>query len=62
MLKWIKSACFTLKTRIAFYHLKSTNQFDKYVDYLKGNITRAELYNLVPSKISKKLFDWLKPK
>ncbi len=46
-----KSACFTLKTRIAYHYLKSTNQFDKYVDYLKGNLSRSELYYYVPVEL-----------
>ena len=36
-------ACLTLKTRIAYYYLKSINRYDIYVSYLKGKITRNEL-------------------
>ncbi|MBP6023713.1 DNA cytosine methyltransferase [Ferruginibacter sp.] len=44
-----EAACYTLQTRVAYHHLKSSNQFDNYVSYLKGEINRNELYALVPS-------------
>lgn len=43
-----KAACYTLKTRIAYHHLKETKQYDKYIAYLKNKITREELYACVP--------------
>ncbi|MBN8666186.1 MAG: DNA (cytosine-5-)-methyltransferase [Chitinophagales bacterium] len=46
-----EAACFTLKTRAAYHFLKSNEQFDEYKRYLKGEITRRELYNLIPEKI-----------
>jgi DNA (cytosine-5)-methyltransferase 1 len=46
-----EAACYTLKTRIAYHHLKSTNQFDKYVAYLKGEINRETLYALIPAHL-----------
>jgi len=46
-----RGACFTLKTRIAYHYLKETNQFDKYIEYLKGSLSRPELYNLVPAEL-----------
>lgn len=45
------AACFTLKTRTAYHYLKSINQYDKYVSYLKGEITRKELYSSVPAEL-----------
>ena len=44
-----EAACYTLKTRIAYHHLKSSNQFDNYISYLKGEINRNELYSLIPA-------------
>jgi DNA (cytosine-5)-methyltransferase 1 len=45
-----KAACFTLKTRTAYHWLKKQGQLQFYDDYLHGNITRADLYNLIPNK------------
>lgn len=45
------AACFSLKTRAAYYYLKTHNLFHKYESYLKGEITRTELYNLVPEHL-----------
>ena len=42
-----KAACYTLKTRTACYYLKSAGKYDTYVSYLKGKISREELYNCV---------------
>lgn len=46
-----KAACYTLRTRTVYYYLKSINRYDIYVSYLKGEITRKELYASVPSEI-----------
>jgi DNA (cytosine-5)-methyltransferase 1 len=46
-----KSACNTLKTRTAYHHLKSNKNYGIYISYLKGEITREELYSSVPKKI-----------
>lgn len=43
-----KDACNTLKTRLAYYYLKEHNRIELYNDYLKGRITRDELWELVP--------------
>lgn len=45
------AACNTLKTRTAYHHLKSINQYDTYIKYLKGEISRTELYSLLPEKL-----------
>ncbi|WP_346859088.1 DNA cytosine methyltransferase [uncultured Draconibacterium sp.] len=45
-----EAACNTLLTRTAYHHLKETQNFDKYIAYLKGKITREELYNLLPEE------------
>lgn len=46
-----KSASLTLKTREAYYYLKSENKLDIYKLYLKGEITREKLYSYVPNSI-----------
>jgi DNA (cytosine-5)-methyltransferase 1 len=43
-----EAACNTLKTRTVYHYLKSINKYDTYISYLKGDISRKELYNLVP--------------
>lgn len=45
------AACFTLKTRTAYHYLKSVNRYEIYVSYLKGEITRDELYSSVPVEL-----------
>jgi len=45
------AACYTLKTRAAYHYLKSESKYDTYVSYLKGDITRDELYSLIPAEI-----------
>ncbi|HLF64577.1 MAG TPA: DNA (cytosine-5-)-methyltransferase [Saprospiraceae bacterium] len=46
-----KAACFTLKTRMAYHWLKANKKINIYKDYLRGKITRAELYNAVPEEV-----------
>lgn len=47
------AACYTLKTRIAYHWLKSHGRIDNYYDYLRGRISRSELYEMIPeSEIS----------
>lgn len=44
------AACFTLKTRAAYHWLKDNGQLKTYENYLKGNISRDELYSSVPGE------------
>lgn len=46
-----KDACYTLKTRACYHYLKKKRQLDKYYDYLKSEISRNELYALVPKDV-----------
>jgi DNA (cytosine-5)-methyltransferase 1 len=46
-----EAACYTLKTRTIYHYLKSVKKYDIYVSYLKGEITRKELYAVVPDEI-----------
>jgi len=45
------AACNTLRTRTAYHFLKNTGQINFYNSYLKGEITRADLYALVPAEL-----------
>ena len=46
-----KEACLTLKTRTCYYYLKTNNRLDDYYRYLKKEITRDELYDMVPETL-----------
>ena len=52
-----KDACYTIKTRSAYHYLKANKKEDIYYDYLKGRITRDQLYNEIPKKISDSILD-----
>lgn len=43
-------ACFTIKTRAAFHYLEENNKTKVYNDYLKGIITRDNLYEQIPKE------------
>jgi DNA (cytosine-5)-methyltransferase 1 len=45
------NACFTLKTRLAYYYLKSQNKIATYNDYLLHKISREELYDKIPETV-----------
>lgn len=45
------AACFTLKTRLAYHYLTEDNKTDIYVKYLKGEISREQLYSFIPAHI-----------
>ena len=44
-----KDACDTLRTRTAFHYLKENERVDEYYEYLKGNISRDELWIKIPN-------------
>ena len=44
-------ACNTLKTRESFYYLNAIGKVDKYQEYLKGLISREQLWGLIPDSI-----------
>jgi DNA (cytosine-5)-methyltransferase 1 len=46
-----KAACFSLKTRTAYHYLKENNKFNFYYSYLKGEVTRSNLYKQVPHEL-----------
>lgn len=45
-----KAACFTLRTRNAYFFLKKTDRLDIYYQYLQGEISRDELYSYIPKE------------
>lgn len=47
----MEAACFTMKTRASYYFLKETGFESKYHSYLKGLITREELYKDIPQEV-----------
>lgn len=48
-----QAACYTLKTRTAYNYLKENGGLNDYIDYLKGDIKRKELYSLIPEELLK---------
>jgi DNA (cytosine-5)-methyltransferase 1 len=45
-----EAACYTLKTRTAYHYLKKKERLDIYTKYLKGNLSRTELYSNIPQE------------
>jgi DNA (cytosine-5)-methyltransferase 1 len=52
-----KDACDTLKTRTAYHYLKEKNRINEYYDYLKGKISRGELWNKLPDHLIKSVIN-----
>ena len=55
-------ACYTIKTRLAYHYLKENDSYCNYLKYLKREISREELYRLLPkglisSVINKEISD-----
>lgn len=46
-----EDACYTIKTRAAYHFLRETGKADLYFDYIKGKITRDEMYRQIPETI-----------
>lgn len=46
-----KEACDTLKTRLAFHHLKEIRNTSRYFSYLKNEISRESLWSEVPENL-----------
>ncbi|GGH02686.1 DNA cytosine methyltransferase [Pedobacter zeae] len=45
------AASYSLRTRAAYYYLKESDRLNHYHSYLKGDITRKDLYSLMPQEI-----------
>lgn len=52
------AACYTLKTRQAYYYLRKNNKLNHYYEYLKGKISREHLYSLVPEEIHSRILNY----
>ena len=52
-----KDASYTLRTRTAFHYLKENNRIDEYYDYLKGKITRKDLWDKLPQELFNSVFN-----
>lgn len=46
-----REACDTLKTRLAFHYLSSIKQQREYFEYLKGEISREDLWGKIPANL-----------
>lgn len=44
-------ASYTLKTREAYYYCKENNMLSLYISYLKGKVSREELYKNIPKSV-----------
>lgn len=52
-----KDACDTLRTRTAFHYLKEQNRTEEYYDYIKGKISRDELWLKIPENLIKSVIN-----
>lgn len=52
-----KDACDTLRTRTAFHYLKEENRTEEYYDYVKGKISRDELWLKIPEHLIKSVIN-----
>ncbi len=52
-----KDACDTLRTRTAFHYLKEENRIEEYYDYVKGKISRDELWLKIPEHLIKSVIN-----
>lgn len=46
-----REACLTLKTRTCYYYLRDNNRMDDYNRYMRNEISRDELYAMIPPEI-----------
>lgn len=46
-----KDACDSIKTRAVYHYLTKEGKEKNYIDYLKGNISREELYGQAPKEV-----------
>ncbi len=45
-----KDACNTIRTRVAFHYLQSQGKLEEYYKYLRGDITKSQLYEMIPEE------------
>jgi DNA (cytosine-5)-methyltransferase 1 len=46
-----KDACDTLRTRLAYHYLRQSHNLNPYYSYLKNEISRNELWDMIPPEI-----------
>ena len=51
------AACHTLRTRMAYHHLKKEGNLKLYADYLKGTVKRKEFYSSVSDNVIKSVIN-----
>lgn len=51
------AACYSLRTRHAYHWLKSHNSLEIYAKYLQKKISRRDLYDAVPEKITRSVIN-----
>lgn len=51
------AACYTLRTRAAYHHLRKNDKIGFYYDYLQGKISRGQLYDSIPKAILNAVFN-----
>ncbi|WP_441001344.1 DNA cytosine methyltransferase [Fodinibius sp. SL11] len=44
-------ACQTIKTRLAYHYLNENDRLDEYKEYLLGNTSQKDFYDLIPDQI-----------
>lgn len=52
-----KDACASLELRNIYYYLKSKNNLSPYFNYIKGIISRENLYSIIPTNITKNILN-----
>jgi len=52
------NACKTLLTRTAYHYFKRAGKIDKYVEYLKGIISRKSLHELLPPELQQSVLNY----
>ncbi|MBO9620735.1 MAG: DNA cytosine methyltransferase [Niabella sp.] len=53
-----KAACNTLTTRTAFHYLKDTGGFKTYKEYLRGAVSRDDLYRDIPKELQASVLNY----
>lgn len=53
-----KAACYTLKTRLAYKWLSEHQQKAEYTRYLNGQLTRQELYSIIPQELLESVLNY----
>lgn len=52
-----KDACSSLELRNIYYYLKRKNNLTPYFEYIQGNITKNDLYSIIPNDLTKDILN-----